>query len=244
MSSGSAEDALSHLKGIKPLGGWNIESKGGGVRLLRRKIPVTDSYFLDIHHDPASNCVVGILSKPKNGKAQAQVIVDKEGKPNGTTQPQIIVCSSYDPNKKSTSSYFSSTTNNSSASRAATTGTTNTPILPTLTDEDNKQLLQYALYACAAALFLKMLSQAMMTLSLLVVPCVYLYALQTCPLVTSFDAKKELRRILRGHHLAENDPQKPKSWLDRTVARVNAAVTTELATGLGYEVTMMVRTCA
>lgn len=37
---GSTEEALSHLKGLRPLGGWKVESKGGAFRLLRRNIRV------------------------------------------------------------------------------------------------------------------------------------------------------------------------------------------------------------
>lgn len=239
-SSASAEAAVAHLKRTKPLGGWSAEHKSGGVRLLRRKIPLTDSYFLDIHHDSGSNCVVGILSKPKNGKAQGQIIVDQDGKPAGT-KTQIIVCSSYDPRKNSTDSRSSAATRRATNTpTSASTSAGGGAALPTLTDEQNKKLLQYALYAILAATILRMISQAMLTLSLLLVPCVYLYALSTCPSEESFDAKKELRRILRGHHLPENHPEKPKSWLDKTIKRVSAAVTTELATGLGYEVSMMV----
>lgn len=233
--SGSAQEALSYLKGLRPMGGWNVESKSGGVRLLRRRIPLTDSYFLDIHHDPASGCIVGILSKPKNGKSQGQVILEKDGGPIGIGKIQIIVCSNYDPNKKFTASSRTSSLTPRASPSAANPITT----IPPLSDEDKKKLIQYALIALLAATILKILSQAAMMLSLLLVPCLYVYALQTCPLESSFDAKKELRRILRGHHLAENHPEKPKNWLDKTVARVSAAVTTELATGLGYEVTMM-----
>jgi len=232
MSSASTEEALSHLNKIKPLGAWSAEIKGGTVRLLRRRVPTTDNFFLDLHYDPTSGCVVGILSKPNIGRAQGQVIVDKDGQPTAGSKVQIVVCSSYDPNKKSLNS--STPTNASSRSPDA-------PLFPTLSEEDNKKLLLYGLYAVVVATILKMLLQSLFMISLLLLPCVYLYAIQTCPAENSFDAKKELRRVLRGHHLPENHEAKPKSWLDKTIARVGAAVTTELATGLGYEISMMVR---
>ena len=59
--------------------------------------------------------------------------------------------------------------------------------------------------------------------------------------ISFFDlAKKELKRVLRGEHLPENHVDKPKGFFDQALSRINATVTTELATGLGYEVSMMV----
>ena len=163
--SGSADEAVAHLKATKPLGSWSVETKGGAVRLLRRKISTTDTYFLDIHYDKSSKCVVGILSKPKKGKAQGQVIVDKAGSPVSISKVKIIVCSNYDPNMKKSSTTSSSTATSATARSSATTSEP-ASILPTLSDEDNKKLLQYAFYAIVAATILKMVSQAMMTLSL------------------------------------------------------------------------------
>ena len=72
-----------------------------------------------------------------------------------------------------------------------------------------------------------------------VLPFLYLYALSTCPSQLSFDAKKELKRVLRGHHLPESHPDKPQGFFEGLAARVAASVTTELATLPGYEVSMM-----
>ena len=45
------------------------------------------------------------------------------------------------------------------------------------------------------------------------------------------------------HHLPENHPDKPKDdWLSSTIARVTASVATELATSLGYELSVVVST--
>ena len=59
------------------------------------------------------------------------------------------------------------------------------------------------------------------------------------PTVESFDAKRELKRILRGHHLPEDHPEKPRGILSETVARIQASVATEIATLPGYEITMV-----
>jgi hypothetical protein len=238
-TTASAEKALSHLKEKRPLGGWSVESKSGAVRLLRRKIPVTESYFLDLHYDTVSDCVVGILSKPKSGRAQAQVLVDPDGKPTGT-KTQIVSVSGYDPNL--TSAGTSATTRSTTSSTTFKTTTTNTATTnnPWTEDPENKKLMLYALYTVVAAMILRAVTQAISILSILIVPAIYVYALQTCPSEVSFDAKKELKRILRGENLPENHPDKPKNFFDKTIARFNAAVTTELATSMGYEVSMTV----
>lgn len=210
------------------MGGWTAEQKSGGVRLLSRNVPVTDSHFLDLHHHPVTDCVVGILSKPSGGSrvSQGQVLVDEEGKPTGNNKTRIISVNTYKSEGASTGS---------SGTNAASTG----GAAATASDEQNKQMLQYGLCAFGALIVFQILSQAMFALSLLFVPVLYFYALQTCPHETSFDAKRELRRVMRGEQLPDNHPDKPKGWLDETIARVNARITTELATGLGYEVTMM-----
>jgi hypothetical protein len=56
--------------------------------------------------------------------------------------------------------------------------------------------------------------------------------------IESFDVKKELKRILRGHHLPESHPEKPRGFLEQTLARIQATVVTELATLPGYTVRM------
>ena len=107
-----------------------------------------------------------------------------------------------------------------------------------LSDQENKDLLMMAGYAIGAAFLMKFLFQAMFAVYVLAFPLVYVYAVQTCPSLESFDVKKELKRVLRGHHLPEDHPNKPKGFLSEVYAKVAASVTTELATGLGYEVTL------
>ena len=59
---------------------------------------------------------------------------------------------------------------------------------------------------------------------------VWLYAKQTCPKEESFDVKKELKRVLRGYHLPDTHPDKPKGYFESITARVTASVTAEIAT--------------
>jgi hypothetical protein len=65
---------------------------------------------------------------------------------------------------------------------------------------------------------------------------VYIYAIQTCPTTASFDAKRELKRVLRGAHLPEE--QQPQGFFERGINRLAASIGTELATSLGYELSV------
>ena len=100
------------------------------------------------------------------------------------------------------------------------------------------ELLTYAGYLIAGLVILKILFQTMFVLYILAFPIAYLYLVQTRPSDQSFDAKQQLKRVLRGQHLPEDHPDKPKGFLGETLARINASVATELATGLGYEVSL------
>lgn len=239
MAIPTQEAALAHLRSIKPLDGWSIqkeENSGKGVRLLRRNVPVSDSFFLDIHYCPIKKVVVGILSS--DGKA-AQILVDEVGKP--ATTVRVISVPSYDPQRNSAASR-SPTSYPATRNRATTTGPippATEPLIPTFTPEQNKQLVQYGLLVIGTLIVLKVLANANVAgLYLLALPLLYFYAVQNCPSMESFDAKKELKRVLRGHHLPEDHPNKPKGFLEELAARVTATVTTEIATFPGYEVDM------
>ena len=106
-------------------------------------------------------------------------------------------------------------------------------------DEQTIGYVTYALYAIGSAIALRVLMSAFFYLYILAFPAVFLYAVQTIPSIESFDAKKELKRVMRGDYLPDGDVNKPKGWLDETLAKAKASVTTELATGLGYDVTIM-----
>lgn len=247
MTSASTQAALDHLKRIKPLDGWSVEAKNSSltsslmgvtqVRLLRRNVPLTDNYFLDIHYDTVSKKVVGILTPARDGMAQSQVLVDPNGSPIGrkidllrvSTWPVVVVAGG-----KTTAAppATRSSTNTSTAADASSS-------LSASTQELNKQILQYGAYAFGALLAARALFSALIGLYILALPLLYLYMVKTCPDEASFEAKKEIKRVLRGTHLPESHPDKPKGFLGETLARINASVTTELATGLGYEVTMI-----
>jgi len=216
--SPSSDAALQHLRQIKPTDGWKVEIRKGTtgvplVRLSRRGVPVTDSYFLDVVYDAPTNQVVGILAAPKGGKAQAQVLVDQKGKP---VSGMNLLGVRYPPVPPSSSSSASTQTTRTTTSRS----NNNTAASPTLTDAQNRDLLFYGGSAIAAAVVFRLVFNAMFGLYVLAFPLVYLYLVLNCPTAESFDAKKELKRILRGHHLPENHPQKPKGVLEEAFSRI------------------------
>lgn len=236
----SSDAALAHLRSIKPNDGWAVQQKDGTssrwVRLTRRNVPITDTYFLDIYHDKrhTKNQVVGILNnanaKPAGsggGVVQAQVLVDATGRPTGPSIALISV-SGYSPDAPHRTVH----------SASSSTPTTEA-MPPTLSDAQNRDILFYGggliVVAVVSRLFFSVLF--VFSFSILLFPVAYLYLVSTCPTPESFDAKKELKRTLRGYHLPENHPEKPKGLLSETLARIQASVTTELATLPGYEVT-------
>ncbi|KAL7570333.1 hypothetical protein ACA910_017177 [Epithemia clementina (nom. ined.)] len=127
-------------------------------------------------------------------------------------------------------------------------GTTNVPGMATqqaamdelaeqLSTEQNQQLLRtVGAFFGAVAIFRMMTSSSMYLL--IFGPIVYLYLVQTCPTEQSFDVRKELKRVMRGYHLPDDHPNKPKGFFAETAARLAATVTAEIATGMGYEVTV------
>lgn len=232
--SSNADAALQHLRDIRPDNGWGIERKNNLVRLTRRNVPLTDAYFLDLHHDASSSgAVVGILSgvTRADGTVQSQVLVDASGKPSGRSVSLLGVKYS-----KGGTARTSRPRNNaaSTANRSSSTRRTNNT---SLSDEQNRDIFKYGVVAIGCAVAYRVLVSST-TLLFLVLPLAYLYLVTNCPRSDSFDAKKELKRILRGHHLPEDHPEKPRGFLSETLARIQATVATEIATIPGYEIQM------
>jgi hypothetical protein len=221
-----SQAALTHLRTIKANDGWSVKKDDKGLKLCRRSVALTDNSFLDIHFCPKQNLVVGVLTK--NASA-CQVLVNASGQP--ISNRRLVSCQdTYDPN------HVSRNVNFQASRREAEISSTSTS---TLSPEQNQQILQYAFLAIAATIVIRILSSSLVMIYFILGPMFYLYAAQTCPRMSDFDAKKELKRVLRGHHLPENHPEKPKGFLEDLAARVAASVTTELVTLPGYEVSMM-----
>jgi hypothetical protein len=104
-----------------------------------------------------------------------------------------------------------------------------------LMDPGNKQLVQYTLMFVGFLALLKIVVTSLMSVYIIVFPLCYVYLLQTCPSVESFEGKKELKRVLRGKHLPDTHPDKPKGYFEKMAAKVSASLATELATLPGYK---------
>lgn len=228
----SSEAALSHLKSIKPNEGWSVKRDNNGLRLYRRNVALTDNSFVDIHYCVQNQVVVGVLTM---AATTCQVLVTKNGQP--TSSRSFLSCkNTYDPN---TMGVHPATAASRTSTRPVRASSTPANSNDTFSPEDNKIILQYGSIIVVASILLRALSSSMVLIYCVGLPLLYVYALSTCPPASSFDAKKELKRVLRGYHLPEDHPEKPKGFLEELATRVAASVTTELATLPGYEVSML-----
>ena len=163
-----------------------------------------------------------------------QVLVDQSGKP--VMAVRVVSVSTYDPKSAKKINFSHSREQRPPSSESQSDAPS---LIPNMSAEDSKRLVQYGLLFLAGLIVLKVLSDSTIgSLLVLALPLLYVYGLQTCPASTSFDAKKELKRVLRGQHLPEDHPNKPKGFLEEMAARVAASVTAELATFPGYEMEM------
>ena len=187
--------------------------------------------------DRSAGHVVGIQVVTSRGDAgRGVILVDKNGKlcdDDSTITVQmanvssITSAGSQQHGSASRSSSSSGSRQRRSSARAET---------PSLSDENNQLLLQYGLMALGALIVLKIIFTALNVLSIIVLPAIYFYASANCPSNETFDAKKELKRVMRGEHLPEE--HQPKGFFEQGLNRLAASVTTELATSLGYEISM------
>lgn len=238
------KEALNHLKSIKPLDGWSVDvywsSTTGEQKtmLCRRKVPLADDGFADIYYDRnASGCVVGLpdpvlLSNSASTVVNGVVLVEANGTVARARNISVRVVAPSVPRSAATHNKSNEPTRSEPHTAAVATTTT-------FSDEENKQLLKMAFYVIVLSVLLKMVVEsALAAIYLIVIPIIILYAIQTIPSNHSFDAKRELKRVLRGENLPADHPEKPKTWLEQTLSRVGATVAAEVAMGLGYEVTL------
>ena len=88
-------------------------------------------------------------------------------------------------------------------------------------------LVKLGLMFIGALAVLKALASLFFAIGMVAFPVLYFYLVQTCPEENSFNAKQELKRVLRGHHLGDDDPNKPTGYLESMMARATASVTAE-----------------
>ena len=248
-----AQAALSHLRRLKPLDGYSVESylAASGrrqLRLKRRNIPVADEGFEEIVLERTGGSgsggrVVGIRVLTSRGDAgRGLVLVHADGKVCGDAQEIAVDMKNTATTSAASRGGCGSARNLSSMSgtrrSSSSGGASSTPSSATaaLSDADNQLLLQYGLMALGALLVLKLVFAAINVLAIILLPALYLYASANCPTIQSFEAKRELKRVMRGSHLPEE--MQPKGFFEQGLNRIAASVTTELATSLGYEMSM------
>lgn len=204
---------------------------------------MSDEGFEDIVVDRSSSGgggrVVGIRVYTSKGEAgRGVVLVDERGKllcgvdAGATVTVRMTDDSSTPPAGPSSSS---SSTQSSGRRQGGDGGGSSAfdAVVNSLSDANGELLVRYGLMAFGALLVLKILLKALTNaLALLVLPGAYVYATLNRPHNDTFDAKRELKRAMRGAHLPEES--QPKGFFERSMNRLAASVTTELATSLGY----------
>ena len=261
--------AIRHLLLLKPTDGYSAESyqsSSGRVQVLLRRRNVRlgeTSGFEDLVLDPDTECVVGVTEyiDPLNKYARGVVLVEKDGsvcrdprEVRRLTVPSSVA--SHQPRSNNTATNGDRRREPPATQRQAnpqnsTIGGPSSVLSDAvdaiaaltrgdpLTSRHNLALMYSIGFVLVATSILRVILSAMFAIWILAFPLAYLCGVQACPTNASFDAKRELKRVMRGHQLPEDHPDKPRGWLAENLARVAATVTTELATGLsGYEVEM------
>jgi hypothetical protein len=129
------------------------------------------------------------------------------------------------------------------ASSANQTTSTSTSTSTSTTKELEQEKLMkdgiLALSAIAGAFLLLKALAASISIYVAMLPVLYIYGINTCPPSSSFDAKQQLRIVMRGDTLPENHPDKPKANsnpFESFFATAKAAIASELATLPGYSI--------
>jgi len=78
----SSRDALTHLRSISSHESWSMEVKPNGIRLLHKGTPLSEDFYLDIHHARQTNIILGVLTPDGDN---CQILVDGY---NGTPVPK------------------------------------------------------------------------------------------------------------------------------------------------------------
>ena len=255
--SKQTERALSHLRSLKPYDGWStdfyIGSSGDRVVMLRRRnVPLTKGPgFLSIAYDEhETKTVVGITKiigdTEESCFCRGIVLVEKDGSVSRNSQEiriRLDKNTKQEELKKSKERMNKDLAKAKEAMKRRNKETTPTPVSSgmKLSEEDTSDLAKLGLTFIAFIVVLRILASFKFLFNAIIIPIAILYGMQTCPTESSFDAKKELKRVLRGKHLPDGHRDKPANdWFSQTIARVTASVGTELTTAMGYEVSFMV----
>ena len=72
-------------------------------------------------------------------------------------------------------------------------------VIPNMSDEQTAEMARLGLIFIGGLTMLKMFATMFKSLNIVLFPLLVLYAMSTCPSNDSFDAKKELKRVMRGY---------------------------------------------
>ena len=195
------------------------------VMLKRRNVPISDRGFAELALEKETGCVVGIVSHigvagncayargvalvGKNGKLlhgaeEKRFTIDKNSGPSDDEQEKkeelTEVRAEMKQNRKNAKNSMLTRDSIGRNNKIDSTSSSRRPpsVSGGLTDEQNKQLIRLAMIVIGMAIIFRILSSAFLTCFALAIPAACLYAVRTCPRKATFDAKKELKRVLRG----------------------------------------------
>lgn len=217
------EKALKHLNSLKPYDGWSLDSYISStattlVMLKRRNVPLYKKGFEFIAYDEQdTKCVIGITHSigdtEKNSFCRGIVLVDKNGvvsrdqkevrvtlKKNeiDVVTKQKELNETREAKKRNLENARNAMRVNNRQNEGPSDRLSNQNVLPNLSEEQTSELARLGLMVIGGLTILKIFASLFFSVYILAVPLVVLYAMSTCPSNDNFDAKKELKRVLRG----------------------------------------------
>ena len=222
MSSQRTEQAIQHLRSLKPYDGWSVEAYTNSIGkdlvvLKRRNASLSNSGFEGLLYDEnGTKCIIGITheigSTEKSSFVRGVVLVEKNGtvaREQREIRTTIKKGSSSDSGKnakdvpkvdaKNKTERRSQQRGSGRENMGSANATRNAPSdLNPLNDEQTSEVVKLGLIFIGAVTLIRMIASIFTSIYVIIVPLALLYAMQTCPSNEIFDAKKELKRVLRG----------------------------------------------
>lgn len=221
--SDRTEEAIRHLKSIKPYDGWSsdkyMNSEGKELVMLRRRnVPLSKAGFTALAYDEnSSKCVVGISSltgvTEHTTFCQAVVLVEKDGTVTRDQRAvRVALLDKVGGNSKEKTLNDIKAQNRQNREKAKeslqrrvengdgkpTGGLAAENILGKLSDEDTSDIAKLGLIFICVVTLLRIIASFRFLFNMILLPFVVLFAMQNCPSNETFDTKKELKRVLRG----------------------------------------------
>jgi hypothetical protein len=233
MSSQRTEQAVQHLRSLKPYDGWSVEAYTNSlgkdlVVLKRRNASLSNSGFEGLLYDESgTKCVIGITheigSTEKSSFVRGVVLVEKNGTvareqreirttikkgsssnsgQNTKDLPEVDAKNKTERHSQQRGSRrenmgSANATRNAPSGSASATRNAPSDLNP-LNDEQTSEIVKLGLIFIGVVTLMRMIASIFTSIYVIVVPLALLYAMQTCPSHETFNAKKELKRVLRG----------------------------------------------